>query len=219
MKYKRWSESECRQLICDVGKRFYDQFFVAGNDGNISVRLDDSQILITPSGISKGLMKPEDLVIMSMDGELLDAPSGMVPSSEARMHLIIYQNRADVRAVTHAHPPTATGFAVAGVSLDKPFLPEVVCRIGPTPCVPYTIPGGNELPESLLPYLAKHDSLLLGNHGAVAYGPTLREAQFNLETVELNARIFLTASQLGNVNYLSEQEIAALVVRYNVPPR
>lgn len=130
------------------------------------------------------------------------------------MHLVIYQHRPDVRAVVHAHPPTATGFAVAGKGLEQPFLPEVVVRTGPTPLVPYTIPGGDELPLSLVPYLKNHDTLLIGNHGVVAYGKTLTEAHYNLETIELNARIYLTASQLGHVNYLDAEQVAALEARY-----
>lgn len=214
MTYEVWDEAEYRHEICEVGKRLYNLFLIAGNDGNISVRLDDKRILVTPSGISKGRLKPEDMVIVSPDGELLAAAAGRVPSSEHRMHLIIYRNRPDIRAVVHAHPPTATGLAAAGVGLDHIFLPEAVIRTGPTPCVPYTIPGGNELPESLVPYLKDHDTLLLGNHGVVAYTDDLWEAQAFLETVELAARIFLAAKAAGVVNYLSEAQIAALYDRY-----
>jgi L-fuculose-phosphate aldolase len=214
MSYERWDEWTYRKEICAVGKRLYDLFLIAGNDGNISVRLSDDEILITPSGVSKGMMQPEDLLVVSPEGEIRKMREGRVPSSENRMHLLIYQLRPDVRAVVHAHPPTATGFAVAGVGLDKPFLPETIVRTGPTPLVPYAIPGGDELPESIKPYLDGHDALLMGNHGVVGYSHALWEAQANLETVELNAKIFLTASQLGNVNYLTPDQITALEERY-----
>ena len=214
--YPAWDAEEMRQRICAVGRRLYDLFFVAGNDGNISVRLNADEILITPTNVSKGTMRPESLITISPQGELLDTPNGARPSSEYRMHLTIYRHRPDVRAVVHAHPPTATGFAVAGVGLDRPFLPEAVIRTGGTPLVPYTIPGGDELPQSIVPYLDGHQALLLGNHGAVAYAPTLTEALFGMETVELNARIYLTAHQLGHVNFLDEAQIAALRERYGV---
>jgi len=187
---------------------------VAGNDGNISIRLNDDELLITPGGVSKGMMQPEDIVKLALDGAVLASRDGKKPSSEFRMHLIVYQNRPDVRAVVHAHPPTATGFAVAGVALDTPFLPEVVVRTGPTPLVPYAIPGGEELPESMAPYVRKYDTLLMGNHGVVAYGKTMFDAMSALETVELNARIYLTAYHLGNINFLSRDQVVELRDRY-----
>jgi L-fuculose-phosphate aldolase len=214
MGYTRQDEFRLRQEICAVGKRLYELFLIAGNDGNISVRLGDDQILMTPSGISKGRMKPEDMVIVGPDGTLVQAMKGRVPSSEHRMHLEIYRRRADISAVVHAHPSTATGLAVAGVGLDQIFLPEAVIRTGATPLAPYTIPGGNELPESLIPFIADHDTLLIGNHGVVAYARELWDAQACLETVELTARIYLAARTAGNVNFLSPTEIEALRGRY-----
>ncbi len=214
--YPAWDAEEMRQRICAVGRRLYELFFVAGNDGNISVRLNADEIMITPTNVSKGTMHPEAMIIISPEGELLHAPNDARPSSEYRMHLTIYRHRPDVRAVVHAHPPTATGFAVAGVGMERPFLPEAVIRTGGTPLVPYAIPGGDELPQSIVPYLAEHQALLLGNHGAVAYAPTLTEALFGMETVELNARIYLTAHQLGHINFLTDAQIAALRKRYGV---
>ena len=215
MSYTIGDEWDFRKQICQIGKRLYDLFLVAGNEGNISIRLNDDEILITPGGVSKGMMQPEDIVKIAPDGTVLATRDGKKPSSEFRMHLIIYHNRPDVHAVVHAHPPTATGFAVAGVALDTPFLPEVVVRTGPTPLVPYAIPGGEELPEALAPYVQKYDTLLMGNHGVVAYGKTLFDAQGALETVELNARIYLTAYHLGNINFLSRDQVVALRDRYS----
>lgn len=211
-----WEEWNLREEMCRAGRRLYDLFMVTSNDGNISVRLNDTELLITPSGVSKGFMRPEDMVKVTYSGDVISAKQGMKPSSESKMHLAIYRMRPDVRSVVHAHPPTATGFAVAGVALDRPFLPEVVVRTGPTPLVPYAIPGGDELPDAMAPYIVDHDTLLMGNHGVVAYGKTLTEALFNVETIELNARIYLTAHQLGNVNFLTDEQIAALQQRYHV---
>lgn len=212
--FPQWDEEEMRRQICEVGRRLYQHFFVAANDGNISVRLNEHEILMSPTNVSKADLQPETLVKLALDGRLIGPTQGPGASSERRMHLAIYRERDDIRAVVHAHPPTATGFAVANVGLEQPFLPEVVVRTGPTPVVPYTIPGGEELPQSMIPYIKGHLTLLLGNHGVVAYGTTLQEAMFNMETIELNARIYLTASQLGQVKFLNEEEVAALRQRY-----
>ncbi len=212
--WPEWDEWNVRTEICEVGRRLYHHFFVAANDGNISVRLNEGEIIMTPTNVSKGFMNPEDMIKLAMDGRLIASRTGRSASSEHRMHLAIYRHRPDIRAVVHAHPPTATGLAVAGIGLDRPFLPETVVRTGPCPLVPYAIPGGDELPESIIPYLRDHITLLLGNHGAVAYAPTLTDAAFNMESIELNARIFLVASQMGQINYLNEAQIAALRARY-----
>lgn len=212
--FPQFDEADMRRQICEVGQRLYQHFFVAANDGNISVRLNEREILVTPANVGKADLKPEMLVKVTPEGQQIEAANGWQASSESRMHLAIYRERSDIRAVVHAHPPTATGFAVANVSLDAPFLPEVVIRTGGTPVVPYAIPGGDELPESLVPYLQDHVALLLGNHGAVAFAPTLREAMWHMETIELNARIYLTAHQLGNVRFLNESEVDALRKRY-----
>lgn len=214
MTYAPLNEQEMREAICETGKRLYDLFLVAGNDGNISVRLNDNEVLITPSGVSKGHMTPESLIKLTMDDTVISQPEGLKASSERRMHLAIYRHRPDVRAVVHAHPPTATGFSVAGIGIDRPFMAETVVRTGSIPVVPYAIPGGNELPDSIVPFLQDSASLLLGNHGVVSYAKTLQEALFGMEAVEVDARIYLTARQLGNVNYLTEEQIAALRARY-----
>ena len=141
------NEWKLREEICTVGMRLYDQLMVAGNDGNISVRLGDDEVLITPSGVSKGMLTPEMMIRMRCNGEIIDAPSGFKPSSERHIHLVVYENRPEIGAVIHAHPATATGMAVAGLSMEKPFLPEAIVRTGPVPLAPYTLPGGSELSE------------------------------------------------------------------------
>lgn len=207
-------ESGLRQAICRVGRRLYDRFFVAGNDGNISVRLSADEILITPSGVSKGLMQPEMLVKIRPGGEVIEVQEGFHPSSETPMHLAIYRHRPDVRAVIHAHPPTATGFAVAGIGLDKLISPEVVVRTGLTPLVPYTMPGGEEALAALIPFLQDYQTLLMSSHGVVVYSATLESAYDMLETVEMHARIRLVAEQLGHVVELTEEQVAELRARY-----
>lgn len=209
-----WDETEVRLHICTVGQRLYQHFFVAANDGNISVRINRDEVLITPTNVSKADLTPAMIVKLTPDGDVISTTNERLPSSECNMHLAIYRERDDIRAVVHAHPPTATGFAVANVGLDQPFLPEVVVRTGPCPVVPYVIPGGNELPDSIIPYIKDHVTLLLGNHGVVAYAANLRDALFNMETVELNARIYLTAYQLGNINFLNNAQVQALRERY-----
>jgi len=145
---------------------------------------------------------------------VISAREGLKLSSEYRMHLAVYDQRPEIRAVVHAHPPTATGFALAGIGFDRPFLPESVVRTGITPLVPYAIPGGDELPASILPYVKDHCTLLLANHGALAYADTVMNALFNMETLELTARIYLTAHQLGHINFLSADQAAELKKRY-----
>jgi len=208
------NEQEIREEICAVGKRLYELFMVAGNDGNISVRLNDDEVLITPSGVSKGMLTPEMMIRMRITGEIIEAPAGFKPSSERHIHLVVYENRPEIGAVIHAHPATATGMAVAGVSMEKPFLPEGIVRIGPVPLAPYTLPGGSELADSVRPYLHMGKAVLMGNHGVLAYEQTLWGAQSNMETVELNARMLLAAKQFGNINYLSDEDVEALKERY-----
>ena len=141
--WPEWDEWSVRTEICEVGQRLYHHFFVAANDGNISVRLNEDEVIITPTNFSKGFMAPEDIIKLTLDGRLIASHTGRDASSAHRMHLTIYEHRPDIRAVVHAHPPTATGLAVAGIGLDKPLLPETVARTGPCPPVPSAIPGGD----------------------------------------------------------------------------
>jgi L-fuculose-phosphate aldolase len=214
MSYELWDEWEMRAEMCEVGRRLYDLFFVAANDGNISVRLDENEILITPTGTSKGLVEQHSIAKINPQGEVIACGAGYKPSSELPLHLRIYERRPDIRAVVHAHPTTATGLAVAGVSLDRPFMPEMVVRLGEIPTVPYAIPGGEELPDSIESFVKDYDALLLANHGVLTYADTLTEALFRMETVELNARVYLTAQQLGRVNFLDDDQIKAVHERF-----
>jgi L-fuculose-phosphate aldolase len=194
--------------IVRVCRRLYERGLVAGPDGNVSVRLADGTILVTPRGLSKVDVTLDDLVIVSLDGGVLQGTRA--PSSELPMHLRIYQLRADVRAVVHAHPPTATGFAVAGEGFVSPVLPEVILQMGAVPLVPYVTPGTQAFADSFGPLLGEHDAFLLANHGATTVGPSLEIAHQRMESLEHAAKILLTARLLGKVHELSASDVRAL---------
>ena len=204
-------EQELREQIVDIGRRVYDRFFVAANDGNISARLPDGSLLITPTGVSKGTMQPRDLILLTPNGEVLDARGGGKPSSETPMHLAVYSLRADVHAVVHAHPPVCTGFSIAGRALDAPILPEIVLTVGTVPLVPYGTPAGVDLQNVVEPFIPDHDALLLQNHGAVTFGEDLTRAFFRMESLELYARVLLVTHLLGARRDLDAGEIGALM--------
>jgi L-fuculose-phosphate aldolase len=193
---------------------------VAANDGNISVRLGADRILATPTGVSKGMMEPEDLIICDLDGTKIEGARER--TSEIMMHTTIYQMRPDVRAVVHAHPPVATGFAVAGRPLNLALLPEVIIGLGCIPLADYGLPGTPELSEALKPFIPTYDALLMANHGAVCYADDLMKAFFRMETVEHFARVSLVAELLGGPRVLPRSEVDKLLAsraRYGVQPR
>jgi len=213
------TEEEHRRDICLVGRWMYERGHIVAGEGNISVRLDAERILTTPTCVSKGMMSPEDLVIMDMEGRHLQGDRKV--SSEAGMHLLFYRMRSDVQAVCHAHPPTATGFAAAGQGLDQALLPEIVVALGKIPLVRYATPGTPDLSAVLEPYVPHYDALLLANHGAVTCGPDLLTAFFRMETLEHFAKITLYARLAGDPQLLSTREVAKLMAarsRYHVTP-
>ena len=200
---------EEREAVCRVGKLLYDRGYVAANDGNISVKVAENRLLITPSGVSKGRMTPEMLLVTDMDGTVIEGDRH--PSSEGKMHLEVYRGRPDVNAVVHAHPPVSTAFAVCRRGLETPYLSELVAGLGQVPCTPsFAMLSTEEVPESVRPYLAEHNALLLANHGALAWGGDLWEAFDRLETVEHTAKIVLNAQLLGGGVPLTEEEVARL---------
>lgn len=201
-------EQKLREEIVRIGRLMFEKRWIAANDGNITVRLDDERILATPSGVSKGMMGPEDLIVCDLEGRKLSGKRAC--TTEIGMHLTIYQMRPDVRAVVHAHPPYATGFAVAGRALDLGLLPEVVLSLGWVPLAEYGLPGTPALSKGMLPYIPKYDALLLANHGAVAYGKDVWQAFFRLDTVEHCAHIALIAELLGGPKVLPRVEIQKL---------
>ena len=198
-----------REAICQVGKLLYDRGYVAANDGNISVRVGEGRLLITPSGVSKGRMTPDMLLVTDLDGTVIEG--NRHPSSEGKMHLEVYRGRPDVNAVVHAHPPVSTAFAVCRRGLETPYLSELVAGLGQVPCTPsFAMLSTEEVPQSVRPYLADHNALLLANHGALAWGGDLWEAFDRLETVEHTAKIVLNAQLLGGGIPLTEEEVVRL---------
>ncbi len=201
-------ELRVRKEIVDVCTKIYQKGFVAANDGNVSVRLGDDRILITPTGVSKGFISPEDLVPVDLDGKPL--VEGQKPSSELPMHLYIYRERPDVRAVVHAHPLYSTAFAVAGIPLDKNVLAEVVLTLGPVPVVEYGTPSTEELPRSMGKHIRSADAFLLANHGVVTVGHSLLDTFWKLERLEHFAQISFIARLLGGERLLSREEVEKL---------
>src|SRR5215467_9251097 len=167
------TEAQLRADICEVGRRLWVRGYVASNDGNISVRIAPDRLLMTPASVSKGFMTPDMMVVTDLDGTLVAGAPGRKPSSEAMMHLVAYRQRPDVQAVVHAHPPLSTGFAVAGIALDRAVLAEVVTTLGSIPIADYGTPSTRELADAVEPLVKAHDGLLLANHGALALGPDL----------------------------------------------
>ena len=202
------TEQQLRVDIVEVGRRMYARGYTASNDGNISVRLDDHRLLMTPKSVCKGFMSPEMMCITDLDGRKLAGERD--PSSEMQMHLEVYRQRPDIRAVVHAHPPIATGFAVAGIPLDRAVLAEVVTTLGSVPIAEYATPSTLELPAAVRKYVKAHDGMLLANHGALTLGADVYAAYYKMETIEHFAHISLVARLLGGERLLSREEVFRL---------
>jgi L-fuculose-phosphate aldolase len=201
-------ESQARKLICEIGKLLYERSYVVSSDGNVSIRLDENRVLATPTMTCKGRMMEDSLAVTDLDGKPLTDKKA---SSELAMHLLIYKERPDIRAVCHAHPPHGTAFAVAGLAIDKPILSEVILTLGCVPLTDYGTPSTDELTEAMLPYVKHHNALLMANHGAVAYGEDLWQAFDRLETLEHTAKIAILAKALGGANDLPKDAIEKLI--------
>jgi L-fuculose-phosphate aldolase len=202
------TEDEHRRDICLVGRWIHQHEYVAATDGNISVRLDSRRLLATPTGMSKGMMEPADLVIVDNDGKKIEGRRNV--SSEIQMHVLIYKRRPDVHAVVHAHPVVATGYAAAGLPLNQALISEVVLALGCIPLAEYGTPGTPELSQALSPLIAQYDAILMANHGVVTYGDDLLRAYMRMETVEHFARISLVTQLLGRQTLLSREEVEKL---------
>jgi L-fuculose-phosphate aldolase len=201
-------EEQIRADIVEAGRRLYARAYIASNDGNISARLDDRRLITTPKGVSKGFMTPDMMVVVDYEGNKVAGDRD--PSTELPMHLEIYRNRPDAHAVVHAHPPIATGFAVAGIPLTRAVLAEVVTTLGSIPIAAYGTPSTNELPEAVRKYIKAHDGMLLANHGAVTCGRDVLAAYYKMETIEHFARISLVARLLGREHLISREEVERL---------
>ncbi len=200
-------ESEIKAQIVEAGRRLYQWRFIAAGDGNISVRQGE-YLYFTPTGMCKGFLKPEDIVKTDLEGHRVEGIRS--PSSEALMHLEVYRLRPDVAAVVHAHPPHATGYAVAGLALDKALLPEVILTMGCIPLAEYSTPTTQEVVVAIRSLIPDHDALLLSNHGAVTYGNDLETAYFRMETLEHFAHISIVAKILGRERVLSQDDLSRL---------
>jgi len=209
---RRMTEHELRREMVRVGRLMWERGFVAATDGNLSARMGADRLLVTSSGVSKGFLSDEDLIIIRADGEPVSSHRGRGshPSTEIAMHLEVYRQRPDVNAVIHAHPPLATAFSIAGVSLARCVIPEVIVTMGAIPTAEYATPGTAEVPASIRQAISEYDAMILAHHGSLTVGETLWEAYLRLEKVEHTAQITLAAHQLGRVNTLSPQAVEKL---------
>ncbi len=204
------SEYEIKKQICDIGKRIYDRRMVAANDGNISVKISDNEFLCTPTRVSKGFMTPEYICKIDGDGNILQANKGFKPSSEIKMHLRVYKHRPDVQAVVHAHPIYATSFAIAGIPLTQPIMPEAVIALGCVPIAEYGTPSTTEIPDAVEKYLPYYDAVLLENHGALTFSNSLLAAYHKMESVEFYAELLFLSKQLGGPKEFTKEQIKKL---------
>ena len=205
------TDAEAKKMLVEIGRRMYTKNFVAANDGNISCKVDDESIWTTPTGVSKGFMSEDEMVKMRLDGTVI-IQGTRAPSSEVKMHLRIYNERKDVLAVCHAHPPISTSFAIAGLALNQALYSEAVVNLGIVPCVHYETPGTQQLPDSIAPYIRNYNALLLANHGAVTWGTSLMEAWYRLESMEHYAMVSMySINILGKANVLSCDQINELI--------
>lgn len=202
------SEDELRHQLVDFGRRLWERNLVGATEGNLSCRVSDRAVLCTPSGESKGHLKPADMVLIDLDGEPLRRTQR--PSSEIRIHLNAFKRRPDVQAVIHAHPLTATAFALAHRPIPEGLLPEGEVILGPVALCSFGMPGTDELPKTMDPFLVEHDTFLLANHGAVALGNTLADAFWRMETLERVAQVVRDAFVLGGPVPLPESALPHL---------
>ena len=207
---KMQNEFEIKKQMCEIGRRVYDRGMVAANDGNFSVKLNDNEFLCTPTGVSKGFMTPEFICKVNAKGEVLQANKGYRPSSEIKMHMRVYKERPDVKSVVHAHPLYATSFAIAGIPLTQPIMPEAIITLGCVPIAKYGTPSTEEIPDAVSEYLQSFDAVLLENHGALSFSDSLLSAYYKMESLEFYARLLYQANMLGGPQELSEAQVQKL---------
>jgi L-fuculose-phosphate aldolase len=203
------NEWKARETICEVGRRLYGRGFAAANDGNISIRLGENRFLCTPTGVSKGFLKPDDLCIVDQDGKQLAGTKKR--TSEILLHLSVYKARPDIGGAVHCHPPHATAFAIVHEAIPKAILPEVEVFLGEVPIARYETPGTQRFADTVLPYVNDANTIILANHGTIAYAKDLMTAYFNTEILDAYCRMLILAKQLGQVNYLNEKEVVELL--------
>ncbi len=203
------NEYQLKQEICEIGRRVYAKGFAAANDGNISVRLSEREVLCTPTMMSKGFLKPADLCVVDYEGKQLRGTRKR--SSEILLHLSVYKHRPDVQAVVHCHPPHATAFAVAGVPVPTCVLPEVEVFLGIVPTAIYETPGTQKFADTIVPHLKASNTIILANHGTVTFGPDLEKAYWNSEIIDAYCNILILSKQIGNVNYFTQGQTKELL--------
>ena len=204
------SEMDIKIEMCEIGKRVYNRGMVAANDGNFSVKLSDNEFLCTPTGVSKGFMTPEYICKVDAEGNVIEANEGFKPSSEIKMHMRVYKEREDVKAVVHAHPMYATTFAVCGLPLTEPIMPEAVLSLGTVPLAKYGTPSTMEIPDAVEKYLPYFDAVLLESHGALSYADSLMGAYHKMESLEFYARLLYQAKMLGGPKELTDEQVKRL---------
>lgn len=198
-----------KQDICEIGRRLYNKGFAAANDGNITVRISDNEVLCTPTMHSKGFLKPDDISVVDMTGKQISGRKKR--SSEALLHLEIYKNRPDIKSVVHCHPPHATAFAVAREPIPQCVLPEVEVFLGDVPITKYETPGGQAFADTIIPFVQKSNVIILANHGTVSFGEDVEKAYWWTEILDAYCRILMLSRQLGKVNYLDHQQSRELL--------
>jgi L-fuculose-phosphate aldolase len=203
------NDRKLKELICEIGRRVYNKGFAAANDGNISIRVGENEVLCSPTMICKGFMTPDDICAVDMEGGQIAGKRKR--TSEVLLHLAIMKNRPDVKAVVHCHPPHATAFAVAREPIPQCILPEIEVFMGEVPIAPYETPGGHPFANTVVPFLKGTNTIILTNHGTVSFGANLEEAYWKTEILDAYCRILLLAKQLGRVEYLNEQKSVELL--------
>jgi L-fuculose-phosphate aldolase len=204
-----FNEFKLKEQICEIGRRVYAKGFAAANDGNISIRLNDREVLCTPTMVSKGFLKPDDLCVVDYEGKQLRGTKKR--SSEILLHLSVYKHNPAVHAVVHCHPPHATAFAVAQEPIPKCVLPEVEVFLGEVPIAIYETPGTQKFADTIIPFVQKCNTIILANHGTVTFGPDLEKAYWNSEIIDAYCRILILSRQLGRVNYFTDQQTRELL--------
>lgn len=203
------NEYKLKEQICEIGRRVYAKGFAAANDGNITIRISENEVLCTPTMVSKGFLKPEDICKTDMTGKQISGTRKR--SSEVLLHLAIYRERPDIKSVVHCHPPYATAFAVAREPIPKCVLPEVEVFLGEVPIADYETPGTQKFAETIVPFVKDCNTIILANHGTVTFGPDLEKAYWNSEIIDAYCKILLLAKTLGRVNYFSDQQTRELL--------
>jgi L-fuculose-phosphate aldolase len=211
---KKWTsginDRKLKELICEIGRRVYNKGFAAANDGNISIRVGENEVLCSPTMICKGFMTPDDICAVDMEGKQIAGKRKR--TSEVLLHLEIMRHRPDVKAVVHCHPPHATAFAVAREPIPQCILPEIEVFMGEVPIAPYETPGGQKFAETVTPFVKNGvNTIILTNHGTVTFGADLEQAYWKTEILDAYCRILLLAKQLGKVTYLNERESVELL--------